>query len=88
MVETRQMPASWYTGPITSVLFLDEELLVAACGRSLILFSTQSRELIAKQDSCLPVGMKITGLERASSPRSFIVITERTFAVYSISEQS
>ena len=50
-----------------------------------MLFSVSSKELRAKVDACLPSGMKIDSLEQAESPRSFIVKTERTFAVYTVS---
>ena len=103
MVEARQITesiADLYTGPISAVLFLSAEFLVAASGRTLMLFNLNNNELKTRHVSCIPAGMKINNLEHFYSPGqngvpsdgdqnrpiSFIVQTERTFAVYAISD--
>lgn len=83
-----QQLESWYAGPISAVLFLDESLLVAATGRQLMLFSVPEKKLLEKANTCFPISMKINGLERAKGGVSFTVTTDRTFAIYSLMDGS
>ena len=64
---------------------MDEEHLIAASGRTITLFSTSQKIMLLKEDVCFPASMKIKALEKVNQER-FIVTTDRTFAVYQLSE--
>ena len=60
---------------------------MAACGRSILLFSVSQRKLIHKEDSCLPPSLKINSLEIVSESQ-FLIVSDRTFAVYDLGQES
>ena len=94
MVESVSNPSdqarqSWYRGPISAVLVLDPATVIAACGRTLMVFKIDTEgthSLILKQESCLPPSLKICAIERVDKDRRFTVRSDRTFAIYDLVE--
>lgn len=79
--------SNWYRGPICATLVLGEKCLVAACGRTLLVFDLLTNRLKLEQESCLPPSLKVNTLERVSSTK-FTLVSDRTFAVYEHDEQA
>ena len=69
MVEANDTPPSrWFRGPISAVLIVDTETVVAACGRQLLVFRSTNGEFTLEQveETCLPHSLKIVAIERVA----------------------
>ena len=73
------------------MLILDQITVIAACGRAIIVFkiTSQGHQLVIEQETCLPNSLKINAIEAVEgSTTRFIITSDRTFAVYSLTESN